>query len=250
MNRKPFLFALVTMVTFGFSACRAQDVDGVTGATSVAAENSRTFKVESFSTIELSGVSTIHFTQGEKTSVMAKGRNSQLDALKIYTKDGCLYISNKSGSYQRNGEGCDLYISTPTLTGLKVSGVGTFLAKKVKTPNFTLRLSGVATFDVDQLQSDDTHITISGVGNVSTTVEGDNLYLKTSGVGTTKVNFKGKSADVINSGVGHTTVSVDCDEVTARNSGESTLTLKGHADKTNIDNSGVATVDTSELNNY
>ncbi len=252
MNKqKLFIFALVTVFTFGLSSCRTQHVNAEPTTTYDGDRwTTRTYNLGDFYKIEMSGVSNIHFTQGAKRSVEGKGTAANLDRVKVYVQDGCLYVKNVSKENTHVNQGCDIYITAPKLTALKVSGVGSFEAKTLTAKRFDLRLSGVSNFRVDQLKSDDTHINISGVGDVKTTVEGDNLYVHASGVSNSDIKFKGKVADIQNSGVGSTVVDVECDEIRAKNSGQSTLKLKGHADKTNVDNSGMASIDTRGLNQY
>ena len=255
MNKKfPFVFALVTLLVLGLGSCGTQranaGINAEPATRHAAAETTRTYDFGSFDRIELSGVSNIYFTQGPKRSVEGKGTATNLDLVKLYVQDGCLYVKNVGKERNRVSQGCDFYVTAPKLTSLKVSGVGTFEAKTLAAKRFDLRLSGVGKFEVDELKCNDTHIAISGVGDVKTSVEGDNLYVKASGVSNSEIKFKGKVADISNSGVGETTIDLDCDEVKARNSGQSTLKLKGQADKTNIDNSGLATIDTSNLNQY
>lgn len=251
MNKKSILlFALGAMLTLGFNSCSTQRVNAKPLTYDNASRATRSYDLGSFDKIDLSGVSTIHFVQGSKRSVEARSTAANLDRLKLEVKDGCLYVKSVGTEKTHVNEGCDIYITAPKLSALKVSGVGSFKAKSLETKHFDLKLSGVSDFKVDLLNCDDTRIAISGVGNVSASIEGDNLYVKSSGVSNSNINFKGKVADIHNSGVGTTTVDLDCDEVKAQNSGQSTLKLKGHADKTNIDNSGLATIDTSHLNQY
>lgn len=233
MNKqKLFIFALVTVFTFGLSSCRTQHVNAEPTTTYDGDRwTTRTYNLGDFYKIEMSGVSNIHFTQGAKRSVEGKGTAANLDRVKVYVQDGCLYVKNVSKENTHVNQGCDIYITAPKLTALKVSGVGSFEAKTLTAKRFDLRLSGVSNFRVDQLKSDDTHINISGVSN-------------------SDIKFKGKVADIQNSGVGSTVVDVECDEIRAKNSGQSTLKLKGHADKTNVDNSGMASIDTRGLNQY
>lgn len=251
MNKQNILlFALAALLALGFGSCSTQRANAKTFTYDTDAQSKRTYDLGSFDRIELSGVSNIYFTQGPKRSVEGKGTATNLDRVKLYVQDGCLYVKSVGQERNRVNEGCDFYITAPKLTSLKVSGVGTFEAKTLDTKHFDLRLSGVGKFKVDQLKCNDTHIAISGVGNVNTLIEGDNLYVKASGVSNSEIKFKGKVADISNSGVGMTTIDLDCDEVKAKNSGQSTLKLKGQADKTNIDNSGMASIDTSHLNQY
>ncbi len=251
MNKQNILLlALATLLTLGSSSCSTQRANAKTFTYDADARTTRTYNLGSFYKIDLSGVSTIHFVQGGKRSVEARGNATDLNRLKLVVDDGCLYV--KSSGTERNyvNGGCDLYITAPKLSALKVSGVGTFKAKSLETKQFDLKVSGVSNFQVDQLKCDDTHISISGVGDVNTSVEGDKIYVNTSGVSNSNIKFKGKVADIHNSGVGTTTVDLDCDEVKAKNSGQATLKLKGQADKTNIDNNGMASIDTSHLNQY
>lgn len=251
MNKKPiFLFALVAMLTLGFCSCSTQRMNAKTLTHDNASQTTRTYNLGSFEKIDLSGVSTIHFVQGPKQSVEARSTTANLDRLKLVVTDGCLYVKNIGTENSHVNEGCDIYITAPKLTAVKVSGVGGFKAQSLEAKHFDLKVSGVSDFTVERLKCDDTHLNISGVGNVSTSIEGDNLNVRSSGVSNSNIKFKGKVADIHNSGVGTTTVDLDCDEVKAQNSGQSTLKLKGTVDKTNIDNSGLASIDTSHLNQY
>lgn len=251
MNKqKLLLFALVTIVSIGCISCRTQRVSASTVAYSTDSQDTRTYDVGSFNAINMSGVSTIYFTQGSQLSVSAKATTADLNRMKIYVQNGCLYVANNNNERVHYNQGCDIYITAPKLSALKMSGACSFKAKTLKAGEFNLNISGVSDFNVPDIKCNDTQVNISGVGNINISVEGDRLSVLSSGVAHTDICFKGKVADIHNSGVGSMSVNLDCDEVKARNSGQSTLKLKGHADKTNVESSGVASIDTSELNQY
>ncbi len=251
MNKRSlFFFALLSVATLGFSSCRTQRANVASAENLSDAQTTRTYDLGSFDRMRVSGVSTIHFTQGPQQSVTAKAGADELNRTKIYVQDGCLYVKHVGVERVQQHQGCDIYVTASALSSLHVSGVCTFKADKLKANSFDLNISGVANFSVPDFKCDDTRIQISGVATVKTSIEGDNLNVKSSGVSNAEINFKGKMADINSSGVGNLTVDLECDEVKARNSGQATLRLKGQADKTNVDNSGIATVDTSDLNQY
>lgn len=249
-SKNLLLLALVTLFALAFSSCSAKRVVASDVTVVDGSDDHRTFNVDSFDRIELSGVATIRFTQGTHVSVTATGPTRELNNLNVYTKGGCLYVENKIEKIKGHLQGCELVVVAPSLTDLDVCGVCSFHAIKLDMDHFNLKISGVSSFNVEQINCNDTHFDVSGVGNINTTVSGDKLYADLSGVSNSKISFKGKTANIENSGVGKTTVYVECDELKASNSGTATLKIKGTADDTHVDNSGLAKIDTSELNQY
>lgn len=249
-SKNLLLLALVTLFALAFSSCSAKRVAASDVTVVDGSNDHRTFKVDSFDRIELSGVSTIRFTQGSHVSVTATGSSRELNSLDVYTKGGCLYVKNKNEMGSVRHQGCELVVVAPKLTDLSVCGVCSFYASKLDMDHFNLKVSGVSSFHVEQINCNDTHFDVSGVGNINTTVTGDKLYADLSGVSNSKISFKGKTVNIENSGVGKTTLYVECDELKASNSGNATLKIKGTADDTHVDNSGLAKIDTSELNQY
>lgn len=249
-SKNLLLLALVALFALAFSSCSAKRVVASDVTVVDGSDDHRTFNVDSFDRIELSGVATIRFTQGSHVSVTATGPSRELNNLNVYTKGGCLYVENKIEKIKGHLQGCELVVVAPSLTDLDVCGVCSFHASKLDMDHFNLKISGVSSFNVEQINCNDTHFDVSGVGNINTTVSGDKLYADLSGVSNSKISFKGKTANIDNSGVGKTTVYVECDELKASNSGTATLKIKGTADDTHVDNSGLAKIDTSELNQY
>lgn len=145
MNKqKLLLFALVTIVSIGCISCRTQRVSASTVAYSTDSQDTRTYDVGSFNAINMSGVSTIYFTQGSQLSVSAKATTADLNRMKIYVQNGCLYVANNNNERVHYNQGCDIYITAPKLSALKMSGACSFKAKTLKAGNSILIFLGLA----------------------------------------------------------------------------------------------------------
>lgn len=264
-------------------------------APSTADGKGKVYQVASFDRINIKGVAAVHFTQGAKTSVRAVPRTGNGDWLIVTSHDGWLTIDTdqrrveqlKKEQGQRDFN-IDVYVSSPSLRDIDISGVCNFSADAIETPSLELDMSGVAKVEVAKIKSPDTRISCSGTGKLTAGAEGDALDVDNSGTARMDLSFKGKRLDMRNRGTsrvdvdarcstfnlddsgtascdirftgGEMTVrargtsrleaSVDCTTLRADNSGTGSMTFSGTADNVKLSGRGVSSINTSGLNRY
>ena len=177
---KTKLAAAIIFLAFIFSGVKVK-----------AEEQSR--KVDPFSEISLRVGAKLHLEQGEKQNLEIVAKNSTLEELITEVKDGKLIIRFPNKNYFWNtfnpGE-ITIYITTPEINGLGVSGSGDIIAEdEIKTKIMDLAVSGSGNIKLSELSAERVKSTISGSGDIvlaGKTVAED-LSVSISGSG----NFKG-----------------------------------------------------------
>lgn len=168
-------------------------------------------KIGDFSSIEVTSVATIYFTQSNTPSFKIEGAEKYVKTTTSEVKNGHLLIGFKDNDKGRNRkEGVTIYISAPDLKEVEFTGVGSFNCDKALTLN-------------------DVKFQIEGVGK---------LNVK---------NLKCRSLIVGLEGVGKADIHVVCDYLTANLDGVGHVNLSGSAGKANISRNGVGGVNTRDL---
>jgi len=218
---KTRLATAVILVTFFLMGAQAQ------------ADN-ETRKVEPFTEISLRIGAKVHLEQGEKQNLEIVAKSSTLEDLITEVKDGKLIIRfpNKDFFWKTFNPGeIIIYITTPEITGLGVSGSGDIMAEDgIKTKDLDMAVSGSGNIKIDDLEAVVVKSVISGSGNIvlSGKTPAEDLSVTISGSG----NFKGMdfSADDVNIKVsGSGNVGVEANKnLTVRLAGSGNVTYKGH----------------------
>ena len=100
------------------------------GMLSVCAQDAKVSevrKVDAFSSIEITSVGTIHFTQSDTYSFRIEGREKYVKNTQTTVKDGRLLIGFKDGKNKRRSnqkDGVTIWISAPDLKEVEFTGVG------------------------------------------------------------------------------------------------------------------------------
>ena len=165
----------------------------------VGQENKEKRNVEKFEEIGLGVGADLYLKQGPTTEVIIEAKEEILKKLKTEVKNGKLYIRFDSQKFF-NHPRFKIYVTTPDINGLSVSGSGDILAESaINTDEISLKISGSGSINIDNLQAKKVISGISGSGNIF--LGGSNLaYLEIgiSGSGNLKaeklptVEFKGK----------------------------------------------------------
>ena len=129
-------------------------------------ENKEKRDVGNFEEIGLGVAADLYLKQGSTTEVIIEAKEEILKKLKTEVKNGKLYIgfdSKKSFNYPR----FKIYITTPDINGLSVSGSGDIIAETaVSTDEISLKISGSGDINIDNLQAKKVLAGISGSGNI------------------------------------------------------------------------------------
>ena len=193
----------------------------------------QTRKVDSFSEISLRISAKVHLTQGEKQNLEIVAKPSALDEIITEVKDGKLIIRFSSKDFFWNpfrpGD-ITIYITTPEINGLNVSGSGDILAEDgIKTKILDLAVSGSGNIRLSELTAERVQSTISGSGNIllAGKTAAQDLSVTISGSGNFKgLDFSSDDVTVKVSGSGYAGVGAN-KNLYIRLSGSGNVTYKG-----------------------
>jgi hypothetical protein len=203
----------------------------LTGIQVQADEQSR--KVDPFNEVSLRIGARVLLKQGPKQNLEIVAKASTLEELITEVKDGKLIIrfpnENFFWSSFNPGE-IKIYITTPEINGLGVSGSGDIIAEDgINTKTIDMAVSGSGNIKLSELSAERVVSTISGSGNIilSGKTAAQNLIVNISGSG----NFKGLeySADDVTvkvSGSGNVGVGAN-NNLFIRLAGSGNVTYKG-----------------------
>lgn len=243
MKRIFFIFTTVVMVMALLNGCIVIQSDNYGGSSkndrdaaskkAISASQkaeTRTYTVNSFSKIVCNGVITVHFTQGEQTKVRAVCHKGKMEWLKINSDGDCLHLdtddSHAPKKERKDGMDFEVYVSSPKLNALTISGVSNFKAMQVKSATFNMNVNGVSKLNIDNIISPDVKMSVDGVSEVRTSVDG-------------------KSLDAVIDGC--STVNLECNTegVKIKNYGASTLNMTLTAGKASLENQGASIINTT-----
>ena len=163
------------------------------GMLSVCAQDAKVSevrKVDAFSSVEITSVGTIHFTQSDTYSFRIEGRERYVKNTQTTVKDGRLLIGFKDGKNKRRSNqknGVTIWISAPDLKEVEFTGVGEFKCEK------PLKLDAVS-FEIK--------VALRGVGSADIHVACDYLSAKMGGVGSVTLSGSAGRADISKGGIG------------------------------------------------
>ena len=163
-------------------------------------------KVDAFSSIEVTSVGTIHFTQSDTYSFKIEGKEKYVKNTETTVKDGRLLIGfkDKKNKRMRNQkDGVVIWISAPDLKKVEFTGVGEFKCEKpLKLDEVSFEVKGVGEVNVSDLTCDELKVTLRGVGSADIHVACDYLSAKMSGVGDVTLSGTAGHADISKGGIG------------------------------------------------
>lgn len=197
----------------------------------LAEEQSR--KVDAFSEISLRISAKVHLEQGDKQNLEIVAKPSTLEQIITEVKDGKLIIRfpNKDFFWKTFQPGeIIIYITTPEIKGLGVSGSGDIIAEgSIKTSAIDLGISGSGNIKLMELTAARVKSTISGSGDIILAGKeaAQDLSIVISGSGSLKaMDYKADDVSVKVSGSGN----VDIEAVKnlyIRVAGSGNVTYKG-----------------------
>lgn len=203
----------------------------LTGLTVNADEQTR--KVEPFTEISLNISANVHLEQGDKQNLEIVAKASTLEQIITEVKNGKLIIRFPSKNLFwkdfRPGE-ITIYITTPEINALSVSGSGDIIAEdEIKTKALDLSVSGSGNINLSELSADQVKTAISGSGNIILAGKqtAQDLSVAISGSGNFKgMNYSVKDVSVKISGSGDASVEAQ-DNLYVRLVGSGNVTYKG-----------------------
>lgn len=136
----------------------------------VVAQKTETREVDSFESISLSIHAKVYVNQESTTSLTIKGKADDLNEIITEVEGSTLIIKRKKGNWNwKNSFGkIEVYISSPKIKDLKISGSGDIIAKTpIKTNSAMYAISGSGNLYIDDLNASTVECHISGSGNIN-----------------------------------------------------------------------------------
>lgn len=160
-------------------------------------------KVEAFSSIEVTSVATIYFTQSNIYSFKIEGQEKYVKTTTSEVKDGCLVIGFKNNNERNRNKGVTIYLSAPDLKEVEFTGVGSFNCDKpLKLDDVKFQVEGVGKVNVKDLTCRSLKVGLEGVGKADIHVNCDYLSAHLDGVGHVTLSGTAGKADISKDGVG------------------------------------------------
>jgi phage shock protein PspC (stress-responsive transcriptional regulator) len=125
----------------------------------------KTFTVSDFKQLAIGGVFKVKIVKGNAAKVTAKGRDIDLDKIKVSQKGDKVSVRLKKGTY-RNLKNIVLEISTPSLENLNVSGACKLTAKGFSEQQMYLGVSGASKIELKDGNADNFTLEVSGASKI------------------------------------------------------------------------------------
>jgi hypothetical protein len=180
-------------------ACLLTACTVITGSGRVATEDR---EVSGFTRVDLAGNGEVTVTQGEAESLTVEADDNVLPALTSEVSDSTLKLGTKQGTTVRSTTPIRYRVTVKDLTGISLSGSGSFTAQNIDVRALRvdisgsgmatiggaadeqdIRLSGSGRYEAAELRSQRVTAAISGSGEVAVAVSGE-LTVDISGSGT------------------------------------------------------------------
>lgn len=174
-TRKLFIISMFAFL-LGTSSCITDIVDG----NGYLVEESRI--TTDFSRVKSSGSFDVYITKGVETDVIVSAEENLLQYIETYVSNDVLHIDIENHISIRPDLPIEIYVSTPELEGLKLSGSGKI--------------------DTDHFDSREMDILLSGSGKIYTSCNADEVDILVSGSGKVVVSGNTQKADFDISGSG------------------------------------------------
>ena len=194
MNTKLFLIATLLLVGTILLPLYAQSDKVIT----------RNEAVSSFSAIRMEAVGDIVFTQSDDCSFRMEGPEKYLAKIVTEVKNRTLVIRiQEQGKRNRKVKGVKYYITAPTLSVVKISGVGDFISKQpLRLKDLLLTFEGVGGIRIDDLTCKKLQLKMEGVGQANIHLNCDDLRASVEGIGNVTLSGQAKTAQISKDGIG------------------------------------------------
>lgn len=161
-------------------------------------------KVEAFSSIEVTSVATIYFTQGDTYSLKIEGEERHVTTTTTEVKDGRLIIGFKNKEDGNNRKkGVNIWLTAPDLKNVDFAGVGSFnCEERLKLNDIKFEIQGVGRLKVKDLICNSLVVAMEGVGNANIHVDCDNLSVRAEGIGRVTLSGQARVAHISKDGIG------------------------------------------------
>ena len=225
---KRSILLIVAMAMLALGSCAAEISRSANKKTVT-----RNVKTAPFTSISMYGSMDVHYTQGNTTKIKVQTDETTMKYLEVKSDGKKLVIKLKSPTWRMFGSGdIDIYITSPDLTGVSISGSGDFEAeRRVDTDDMTISIAGSGDVDfndlicnsvktsikgsgdveIDRLNTAKAKFSIAGSGDIS--VKNANIaYAKCSIAGSGDISLRGKIKSLDEDVAGSGTVSINGDD--------------------------------------
>lgn len=172
MNTKNTLLAALTVVVL--TACANEKKSGKTATCNNVTNNSIAVTADEaaakgFEAISVNGSFDVFYIQDGQTSVQLRGDKDDIARVKIECDGKTLNVSTKKDNFfNSSGHDVDIYVTSPKLNGIKLTGSGDFKSESnIGTENMDIDIAGSGNVNIKSLESGDCSISIAGSGDVS-----------------------------------------------------------------------------------
>lgn len=251
------LLAMVMMMSCGVS------VNGGTMSGGDVSYSVSDLKAKDFKKIDVEVVADVYYTQndGDKCDVRldfsdikdSKVAQELKEKVKVlYRKEAVEIVLDgkvRGVNNMNSGNRLKIYITSPDIVAIDMSGVGAFHADAINTDTIVFDNEGVGSINVKSLLANKCDIDNEGVGSVKIqNVKADRMTVDNEGVGSVKIaQFEGGKVYVTNEGVGSVNMKVNCDYVRAVLEGVGSIHLSGVTHQLDEDRDGIGSVKKKDL---
>lgn len=195
-------------------------------------------KVDKFVAIRIDGSPTVVYEQGIETKVRVEGGKKYADNIETFVDDGVLVVRHRKNSFNiftnmRKGTSPVVYVTSPDLVAVKLSGSGDFVCEgPLDTDKLHVLLSGSGDVDFNGAVICDTvNVVLRGSGDVDIkNVDAMSSFIQLVGSGDIEVSQKNVNITDIKL-VGSGDIQVDmsnCRDVDCNIAGSGDITLRGN----------------------
>lgn len=165
MIMKKSILILATLAAVLLAACISGDRSRSNSKTVT-----KTYKPKAFNSISAEGNIYVHYTQGNRTSVIVKTNDKALKHFRLTVEDSTLTLRNKHKGWFLSGgmtETINVYVVSPDLTGVGMAGSCGFKAPRhVDTDNMEIEIAGSGNVEFGSLICDSLSVSIAGAGDM------------------------------------------------------------------------------------
>jgi hypothetical protein len=207
---------LVGLALALFTSCEKDD-DCIYGRGGIV---TRDYTIDNFDEIALYGYADVFLTRDAQTSLRIEGQENILTALNVEVNNGELRIGRNNCF--KDSEKLNVFISTPSLRGVKISGLCDVYSSSTFTgTGFDASIDGSGLMEL-ALDVQEFNALISGDGDIVATGKANTQTIRISGIGDMQLfELKGQRGDIHIDGLGNVEINVSEKlDVTVRGSGD------------------------------
>lgn len=206
--------------------------------------------VGSFTHIEVGGAFNVFLTQNDKTSLLIEADENLMEHITTEVSSGVLEIGSRN---IRNATRLNIYVSTPTIESLEISGAATIKSEnQLQSDDFSIDASGASRGNLD-ISATSIQIEASGASQLKLSGNAENQRINASGASEVDAaNLQTKITTAEASGASNVTVNAS-ERVERETSGAGSIKVIGDAKSSSSgssDNPSVIVINTDDSHSY